>query len=157
MKEVSVGSYTLFLGKELIEILFSYRQVDISAHESGGILLGQMKDNSIYLLRGSAPNAKDISHRTGFTRHKEVAQSIIDYEFLNSGKKTIYLGEWHTHPENDPSPSIQDSKMINDQFKKNVLNEDFIVLLIVGNMSVYIGVLDNDTYRNLNVKWSDLR
>jgi len=157
MKKVSVGKYIIYLSDELLEILYSFRQVEMSTNESGGILLGQMKDTNIYLLRASTPNAKDRSHRMGFTRHKEVAQSIIDYEFLNSGKKTIYLGEWHTHPENDPSPSIQDSKMINDQFKKNELNEDFIVSFIVGNVSIYIGVLDNDTYYNLNVKWSVFR
>jgi integrative and conjugative element protein (TIGR02256 family) len=157
MKKFTIGSYVMFLGDELIEILFSYRQIKRRSPESGGILLGQMKDDEIFLLRVSTPNPKDVFNRTGFTRNKETAQIIINHEFLNSGKKTIYLGEWHSHPEDHPSPSNQDSKMIKDQFNKNCLNEEFIIIIIVGNLSIFIGILDSNGFYKLNIPWDQLR
>jgi len=157
MTKVTIGLYTVFLGEELIHILYSFRQVKMKSPESGGILLGQMKNSDMYLLRVSIPNPKDSFHRTGFTRNREVAQIIINHEFFNSGKKTIYLGEWHTHPEDNPSPSFQDTKMIKDQFKKNNLNEEFVILTIVGNANLFVGVLDNKGFHDLTIPWSHLR
>lgn len=47
---------------------------------------------------------------------------------MNSGQKTIYIGEWHTHPENYPNPSGVDNKMIVQQYFKNRINEPFLIL-----------------------------
>ncbi|TDQ16643.1 integrative and conjugative element protein (TIGR02256 family) [Algoriphagus boseongensis] len=157
MKEFLIGQYNIVLSENLIELIYNYRQIEKGKPESGGILLGQKKDNIIYLLRASTPNNKDKFHRTGFTRNKEIAQSIINYEFYNSGKKTIYLGEWHSHPENFPTPSNQDMRMIKDQFEKNDLNEKFIFLIIVGIESLYIGILDNVGIEKTNIAWTSLK
>ena len=127
-----------------IKIIESYKQTKKKDHESGGILLGQILDNNIHILRATTPNKFDKSSRYSFECDKDAAQVIIDYEFINSENKTIYLGEWHTHPENFPNPSDIDLGMIKSQYFKNRLNEPFLVLLIQGLKGLYVAIYDGN-------------
>lgn len=136
----------------VLEITGKFRQLEKGSHESGGILLGQVTSGNVYLMKASAPNQFDRSSRTTFDRDKHIAQIIIEYEFLNSGNKTIYLGEWHTHPEAIPSPSTVDVSMIKDQFKKNKLNEPFLILLIQGQSGIYVGKFDGSKLVGNSIK-----
>ena len=117
-----------------------HKQIDKSQHEAGGILLGQVSGNKVYILKASTPNKFDKSSRNNFVRDKDASQVIVDFEFANSNNKTIYLGEWHTHPEDFPTPSSIDKVMIHKQFFKNQLNEKYLVLLIAGRKGLYVGL-----------------
>lgn len=140
MIEILIANYHIFLSKRVLDDFNNYKQDKINKNESGGILLGQVFKNNIYILKNSVPSKYDISKRYSFERDMANAQKIIDLEFEESEGRTIYLGEWHTHPENDPNPSGQDLKMIKDQFRKNKLNEPFIVLIIFGIKSYFVGI-----------------
>lgn len=142
MNLVQLGGLNIHLLDCVLEVTSKFRQLEKGTHESGGILLGQVTSANVYVMKASTPNQFDRSSRTSFDRDKHIAQIIIEYEFLNSGSKTIYLGEWHTHPETIPSPSTVDINMIKDQFKKNKLNEPFIILLIQGQSGIYVGKFD---------------
>jgi len=98
MKKLAVGKYSVFIVDHVLNRLSNSKQKKRKQNESGGILLGQIKDENIYIMRISEPTSHDRSSRTSFVRKREKAQIIIDYEFANSDNKTIYLGEWHTHP-----------------------------------------------------------
>jgi integrative and conjugative element protein (TIGR02256 family) len=142
MKTFQLGGLNITISQSVFETLHRYKQFKPQQHEAGGILLGQIKGNHVYILRVSVPTKFDKSSRTSFVRSKIIAQIIIDYEFVNSGNRTIYLGEWHTHPEKFPSPSGTDKSMIHDQFKLNKLNEPFILLLIQGIDGFYLAKYD---------------
>lgn len=108
--------------------------------EKGGILLGRCLDeNTVVIEKASIPTLFDRSNKYNFQRDKRSAQIFIDYEFLSSQGKTIYLGEWHTHSEDAPIPSSTDIKMIKHQFKKNKINETFLFMVIVGRKKNYVG------------------
>ena len=145
-----IGKYTIFISEDVLALLSKYRQTNFRKKEAGGILLGQVRDKSIYILRISVPSVHDKASRTTFDRNKFKSQVIIEYEFYASGKKTIYLGEWHTHPEKYPKPSLTDIRMINDQFEKNVLNEPFLILLIQGTQGIFLGVKTSSGMRTKN-------
>lgn len=49
-----------------------------------------------------------------------------------------YIGEWHTHYEDYPEPSIVDELMMKDIFKRNNAPNK-VFLFIVGKKQVYIG------------------
>lgn len=136
-----LGNYKIFFTNDVLRLLAGFIQVKQGQHEAGGILLGQVKEKDIYITRISFPSIRDKSSRYSFKRSKTNAQAIIDYEFLNSGKRTIYLGEWHTHPEKLPTPSNVDRKMIKDQFSKNLLNEPFLIQYIQGTQGFYLGLI----------------
>lgn len=145
MHQFQISGYQIYLSNSVLEIFDKYTQTNKDSHEAGGILLGQTSGKSIYILKATIPTKFDKSTRYSFIRSKEIAQIIVDYEFINSNRKTIYLGEWHTHPEKIPSPSGQDIKMIKEQRKLSKLNEDFILLFIKGIEKLYAGVyIDKD-------------
>ncbi len=143
-------------GKELVLIervkkIFNYfRQDTKDKNESGGILLGQINKDSILITRASIPSKKDKSDRYNFVRDKTMSQLIIDYEFANSDGRTLYLGEWHTHPANIASPSGIDSSMIHEQFTKNKIHTDFLLLVILGLKSDYIATYNGKKLKKIS-------
>lgn len=144
------GDYKINITDSVIENLNNFRQTG-NKHEKGGVLLGCVYDNFIEINRISVPTFMDKSSKFSFIRDKKSAQIIIDYEFINSEGKIIYLGEWHTHPENFPSPSDQDKKMIKEQFKKNSLNVNFIIMLIIGLKGYYLSIYDGEKIFKLDI------
>lgn len=144
--KIRIENYNIIISDRPLEIFNSYVQDTINKKESGGILLGQVVDSNIYVMKASIPNSFDRAGRYKFHRNKKAAQVIIDYEFVNSNKKTIYLGEWHTHPENNPSPSGIDIKMLKQQFKNNRINEKYLLLLIRGSQKTYVALYDGDNF-----------
>ncbi len=128
--------------RSVLNLIEKFKQTSKNANESGGILLGQVADDKVYILKVSTPNKFDKASRYSFDCNKDAAQVIIDYEFNNSGRKTIYIGEWHTHPENFPNPSGVDRKMIDNQYFKNKLNEPFLILIIQGLKGLYIAIFN---------------
>lgn len=131
----------LVITNEALNVLNQFKQTK-NKKEQGGVLLGEVNQNEIRITKISVPTTLDKSKKYSFIRSKISAQIIIDYEFYNSKGKTIYLGEWHTHPENNPCPSNTDINMIKTQYDKNIINEDFLVMLIVGIKSLYIAIYD---------------
>ena len=125
-----------------LNVIEKHKQIKRRAKESGGILLGQVIGNDVFILKASTPNKFDKASRHSFDCNKDAAQVIINYEFMNSGQKTIYIGEWHTHPENYPNPSVVDKKMIYNQYFKNKLNEPFLILIIQGLKGLYIAIFN---------------
>jgi integrative and conjugative element protein (TIGR02256 family) len=125
--------------QNVIDLFNTFRQTG-KKPESGGILLGEIYDSEVRIKKASVPTSFDSSSRYMFNRNKKSAQLITDYEFKNSGGTIIYIGEWHTHPENIPTPSSTDIKMITTQFRKNKINETFLLMIIVGLKDVYLGV-----------------
>ena len=155
MIEIGVKKYRIVFSEQVIRILRLHCERSMSLSESGGILLGQVVQRNLYILKASIPTKKDRASRFMFLRNKNNAQSIIDYEFENSDGRTIYLGEWHTHPVRLPAPSKKDEGMIEQQFNCNELNEQYLVLAICGGGSLYAGIQDHEGLKGLTVKFGD--
>lgn len=137
---IKIDKYIIHISDEVLSILDKYKQRE-NQNESGGIILGLVHDNqNVYISSVSEPNISDKATRNSFERNKKVAQKIVDSEFYTSNGKVIYLGEWHTHPEPAPNPSSIDIKMIKQQYHKNTINEDFLIILIQGTEKLYIAL-----------------
>lgn len=137
------------LSPGVINLFESYKQTG-NKKEKGGVLLGYRNKKNIRIIRASIPTRYDKSNKFNFTRNKKSAQLFINYEFLNTNGQIIYLGEWHTHPEENPNPSQTDIDMIKIQFEKNEINEDFLIMLIVGIDSNYVSYFDGKKLIPLN-------
>jgi len=143
---VKRGKYNINLSENVLYILNKYIQ-NKNQNESGGIILGWISnenDNDIYVTKLSLPTNFDKSSRYVFERDKHIAKIITDHEFYNSNGKIVYLGEWHTHPDSNPSSSSVDIKMIKQQYKNNNISVDFLILLIQGVENLYIGLYDGN-------------
>ncbi len=67
---------------------------------------------------------------------------FISQDFNKSGHTRFYIGEWHTHPENNPRPSKTDYDSIIKSFTSAQLNVPLLVMIIVGTEHIYFNVYD---------------
>jgi len=152
MRVTHIGNYKIYFTHDVLLLIAKFKQISSKQNEAGGVLLGQVKNNNIYITRISFPSSHDKSSRYSFSRNKKFAQAIIDFEFYNSNKRTIYLGEWHTHPEELPTPSNTDRKMIKDQFSKNILSEPFLLQYIQGTKGFYLALIESGSINEVKIK-----
>lgn len=138
-----MGNYQIAFHVEPLAILDHFTQRGKSQPEAGGVILGKLIGDEIQVIRLSVPTGLDKASRLNFERHKLSAQIIIDYEFYNSNGEMVYLGEWHTHPEANPTPSEPDRKMIGQQYQNKGRKTDFLLLVIQGTESRYVGIIED--------------
>ncbi|WP_284503250.1 Mov34/MPN/PAD-1 family protein [Caballeronia sp. GAWG1-1] len=115
----------------------AHRQLHMSDCEAGGVLLGRRRGRHFEITHVTRPFPTDTQRRTAFLRecigHQEEASAL----WMSSGREIGYLGEWHTHPEQDPFPSGIDT----EQWRKSSLDmrDDLPMLtVIVGQLSMYV-------------------
>lgn len=149
--QVKIDKYDILFHAEALAILERFTQNKPALPEAGGIILGKIIDGQVNITKLSVPTPLDKCSRFNFERHKHSAQIILEYEFYNSNGQTIYLGEWHTHPEPFPSPSGTDLKMIESQFRNNQLKTDFLILMIKGTKGIYLRIVDRKGYHEFRV------
>lgn len=136
-----IGEKHVVFSKKVTATLNSYKQLRNEQHESGGILLGKIYKDVIVVDEISVPSDEDKSGRFHFERNVEKAQQIIKNAWNQSNGERIYLGEWHTHPENMPTPSSDDKKLIKNMLKDSIMEIDFLLMVIIGLKSNYVAML----------------
>jgi len=106
-----------------LEMMHEFVQDEPHKPEAGGVLLGRhiLDTRDIVVDRVSAPMPGDQQSRFRFYRAHRRHQRVIDDAWRTSGGTCTYLGEWHTHPEQCPTPSPVDEgdwrrKLATDQF-----------------------------------------
>ncbi len=132
----------LKITKEALDTFKAFIQDNPDKKEAGGVLLGRMiKDSEdIIIDLISQPQESDKQERTFFRRNDE-HQIIINEEWIKSGGTCNYLGEWHTHPEANPTPSGIDLKNWKQQLIKAKYEGYTLFFVIVGiiKIAVYEG------------------
>lgn len=149
---IKIAQYKIIIHVEPLSILSKFTQHKSRDPESGGIILGKVYNDRIEVLKLSVPTTLDKASRFNFERSKVGGQIVLDYEFFNSNGQLVYLGEWHTHPESSPTPSITDLSMLITQHKFNQLNTEFMLLIIKGTRDIYIRIIDNNGFYELKEK-----
>ena len=95
----------VIFSRKSIDLLFSLRQNEAKRPEGGGLLLGYIRGNHFEIRNITTPQPKDVQKPYFFERkdpaHLEIAKRLAQ----SSGNKIGYIGEWHSHPEDDPHPS----------------------------------------------------
>lgn len=110
-------------------------------NEAGGILLGREYPGKYILIDAvSVPCSQDRAGRTWFERSCTVAQQLVNEAWEHSNGERIYLGEWHSHPEEHPRPSSRDRAMIRNMFRESKMEIDFLLLIIIGQATNWIGM-----------------
>jgi len=106
--DLSTGGH--FTISEQAEVaLLRYRQ--LRAHDpEAGLLLGRLIVDSEDLIADqiTEPMAGDRRGRFNFFRKRQPAQNSVNRAWTESCSTLNYLGEWHSHPEDIPSPSGHD-------------------------------------------------
>jgi integrative and conjugative element protein (TIGR02256 family) len=75
--------------------------------ETGGILIGRIRDDTLVLTHVTGPGPNAIHRPTLFMRDGHHAQRALEDAAGKSGGAENYVGEWHSHPF-PQGPSTQD-------------------------------------------------
>lgn len=145
----------LYIEDKVLKKIFKYAQVKPFDLEAGGVLLGKCFQNrNEYIISDvSEPSILDKRTRFNFVRSKKHAQAVINRTWKKSGGYINYIGEWHTHPETNPSPSQIDKNLLRQIIsdKSNVFPKIF--LLILGtNQNLYIGVVNAEKSSDISAE-----
>lgn len=101
----STSSGFLLVEGHVRQALESFRQNLVTVPEAGGILLGYRRADHLHVVDLTVPSSDDRRGRTRFFRSANHHQDVALLAWRQSGGRLDYIGEWHTHPEFDPSPS----------------------------------------------------
>jgi integrative and conjugative element protein (TIGR02256 family) len=137
----------ILVNEEVLEMISSYRQSNPDDREAGGILMGKRRGEHLEITFSAAPQAKDIRSRVRFTRHPYGHQEIAEQRFKATNGEENYLGEWHTHPENHPTPSYIDTR---DWKRLSKTHRVPLVVIIGGIKTCYFGLLAGSNIYTLN-------
>lgn len=108
-------------------------------YEIGGVLLGYRRNLDLEIKVATHPSEDDRSSKFRFERRSKHHQIVTTKLWKSSDKKVDWIGEWHTHPEKTPSPSLVD---INSWRKLVKRHGSSMVFIILGYGDVWIGTLD---------------
>lgn len=89
--------------------------------------------------------------RIGCERDANLANAFIQEQYEQSEHTCIYMGEWHTHPESNPTPSGVD---VSSAIRIAYLPDNdlpFVILCIVGLESIYWGCVVNGDIQRISV------
>ncbi len=108
--------------------------------EAGGILLGGLilDSRDVVIDQITVPMKKDRRSLFHFFRHQRGHQKVIDRVWLESKGTCNYLGEWHTHPQNNTIPSNVDVSDWKRKLKEDRFHGDYLYFVIVGIQKINV-------------------
>ena len=109
------------------------------AKESGGIIIGTLAlaENKVLITNVTTPYQEDKRGSNYFKRAEYGHQQEMDSLWEKSNYRKSYLGEWHTHRQDVPSPSFVDKADWMRIAKKN-LNYKQPFFIIVGRKQIKV-------------------
>lgn len=115
-------------------VLDRFRQRDRCDREAGGILLGRLIEGSqnVVVDEATIPGKGDRRGPTFFRRARKPAQFRVDSAWKDSDGTRVYLGEWHSHPEAVPHPSLVDQNDWLRISREALFEHGFLLFAIVG-------------------------
>lgn len=121
-------------------IMLLYRQSNARDREAGGVLLGRYVRGcgDVVVDEATIPMRGDRRTRTTYHREAKRHQEIIDARWSMSAGTCQYLGEWHTHPETDPTPSGIDLSDWRRRLRHDEFDSDTLLFVIVGTETVRV-------------------
>jgi integrative and conjugative element protein (TIGR02256 family) len=121
----------------VLTALHNCRQLSHDDAESGGILIGYRRQQHLHVVEFTMPCSGDRRSRYEFERCDPHHARYAHERWRITRRKLDCLGEWHTHPEDDPRPSSLDMS----EWLRVLSNVDQArVFLIVGLRRDWVGV-----------------
>lgn len=125
------------IGAAALSLMCQYRQIRVNQTEAGGILLGRLVEgcSDVIVDEVTVPISTDRRSRFKFFRRKHSAQRRVISAWTQTKQTRNYLGEWHTHPEDDPTPSEHDIANWRQIVTSSRFEQDSLLFLIVGRVT----------------------
>ncbi len=148
------GKITVRFEDSVLHHFIEHRQMECSDLEAGGQLFIKNISNKKELLicEATGPRKADARGVRFFSPDKILARMEIE-EYYKKG--LYFVGDWHTHPQNEPVPSkldiesIQDCCAKSDPAKKFKVN--FLVMVIIGRADFPEGLSVSLNYKKKHI------
>lgn len=131
-----MSTFRLELAREVSNSFSRWRQLDARAVEAGGVLLGKYFPEhalvEVHIV--TSPRASDERRRAFFRRQAELHQSVASAVHSGSSGRLGYVGGWHTHPEDDPTPSGLDIRDWRRAVRSDEYSTPGLFFVIVGRV-----------------------
>jgi integrative and conjugative element protein (TIGR02256 family) len=108
----------------------AHQQTEQTPNEAGGQLFAACEDGIIRVVLATGPRPTDKRGPLSYVPDRREERREIKRFFA---KGLHFVGDWHTHPERVPSPSVIDIQNMQDCFRRSVHGLNFFVLVIVGD------------------------
>lgn len=117
----------------VIDKFHIYKQ-DNNQNEACGILIGthSIDESKITITFATEPDYNDKRRKFSFKIKSSKHNKILQNRFSKSGNREVYLGTWHTHPEDHPIPSKCDTVDWLKQYSINRNLFESMLFVIVG-------------------------
>lgn len=129
----------VYFDQSVLDVFERHIQSD-SGTEAGGILLGHVRGKHLEVLEASEPTPQDRRLRYFFERMIHGHKGLAERRWRESNGLVRYIGEWHTHPQDVPSPSGTDlcewEKLARDRSDRRPL-----LAVIVGRQNLHVELM----------------
>ncbi|MGJ7515153.1 Mov34/MPN/PAD-1 family protein [Pseudomonas baetica] len=98
----------VYLHQQPLEVFGRYIQEGGGSKEAGGILLGHVRGEHLEIIEATEPSLLDRRFRFLFERMPYFHNRLAMKRWKESKGLVRYIGEWHTHPQEHPTPSSID-------------------------------------------------
>ncbi|CEP94833.1 MULTISPECIES: Mov34/MPN/PAD-1 family protein [Clostridia] len=145
MTEIKHKDYDIIINDQVIDIIKKYIQSG-SKLESGGMLIGSflVNGNMIEINDITEPQKEDKSSRFGFYR-SDKHNELLSFKWKESNYTKMYLGEWHTHPQQIPKPSLVDKSSWKKLLKSSITDSNLLIFIIVGFTCIEVWIGDRSS------------
>ena len=148
---ISPGGQEVVLSESVVTHLLAHRQ-KLCGREAGGQLFGVFEDSrTVCVLKATGPRKTDLRWPFFYRPDKIAEQIEIDEAFRSN---LHYVGDWHTHPQDIPSPSGYDIESLQRIFCESQHKLNYLVLAVVGRTStsngIYLGLVDSQNIITLS-------
>lgn len=136
------GHAILWFSDDVVAKMEAYRQQSSEDREACGVLLGRLfeENEDIAIDDVTIPQKEDVRRRTTVFRSSKHSELAIG-RWKTSGRTESFLGLWHTHPEDYPSPSSVDVADWERVIRKGIYPGRQLIFVIVGivELAVWLG------------------
>ena len=132
-------SQILLIESSLLKHIKVHRQLKIASTEAGGQLFGVVSESLVHVIAATGPYWSDERRRYHYRSNQSAAQKAIE---MQSQAGLLYLGEWHTHAEDEPVASSSDMDAMARLLKNSALNVNPLLMIIVGQLASLNGLND---------------
>ncbi|MGE8303288.1 MAG: Mov34/MPN/PAD-1 family protein [Pseudomonas kermanshahensis] len=140
------GDQFVYFDQSVLDVFERHIQSD-SGTEAGGILLGHVRGKHLEVLEASEPTPQDLRLRYFFERMIHGHKGLADRRWRESNGLVRYIGEWHTHPQDVPTPSCTDlgewQKLAKDRSDRRPM-----LAVVVGRQTLHVELMHADAKRH---------
>lgn len=128
------GKYNVIVEKQCIDSILKLAQGN-NPNEIGSSVVGSYENEGfLATIKDIVPIPKDsVFSRFFFRRGQRGLKEYYKKLYYDSKGCTYYIGEWHSHPYGDPTPSGKDDKTFYGICNNLKINCPECISLIIGN------------------------